>query len=51
MQAEFVQCEKSVKAECIFYFDVIQHQKGVSKDDVNVENALSLKSLQFSALI
>ena len=29
MQAEIVQWEKSVKAECIFYIDVILHQKGV----------------------
>ena len=30
MQAEIVQWEKSVKAECIFYIDVIRHQKGIS---------------------
>ena len=27
MQAEIVQWEKSAKAECIFYIDVIRHQK------------------------
>ena len=27
MQAEIVQREKSVKAECVFYIDVIRHQK------------------------
>ena len=30
MQAEIVQWEKSVKAECIFYIDFIRYQKGVS---------------------
>ena len=28
MQAEIVQWEKSIKVECIFYIDVIRHQKG-----------------------
>ena len=30
MQAEIVQWEKSVKAECIFYIDVMGHQNGIS---------------------
>ena len=28
MQEEIVQWEKRVKAECIFYIDVIRHEKG-----------------------
>ena len=34
MQAEIVQWEKSVKAECISYIDVIRHQKGLSVKEV-----------------
>ena len=34
MQAEIVQKEKSVKAEWIFYIDVIRHQKGLFVKEV-----------------